>query len=470
MIYYEAVVVHAQQLTLPVGTRTGGPRSRLLYRLTESFGNLTDLSDRTASVIVSPHGSRVMVNGVSFLDDPVSVETNAVDQMARAGRDILYDIHLRVENNRELSRYDSRHRKDPKDFEADLRRLARAGADVYNSLFEHSLPWQTLPALVRHEAHARSRPATLCIAEPPDIRRSAGHVPWSLVYDLPVGTDPKAYRPCESVRRFGVGGGEEPIPPHCPISDHAGEEDVLCPFGFWGLSCFIEQPPSVDRDMRQTVTDSALPVSLLIATGDDLDKKITDQHLTNLRAALGNGIVHPQIRHAEDLAIALAREDMDVAYLYCHCGYQKLSQRADPSVSLWFGYQQVGPLDISKWTRSHRIWPKPHWPNRKPLVVINGCHTVDLTSSTLSDFVGTFVNRAGASGVVGTEVAIEQGLASFLMELFLVQIASGASAGEALRNARWKLLSRGNVMGLAYTPYCLSGLRVRPLSEQEMAA
>ena len=67
--------------------------------------------------------------------------------------------------------------------------------------------------------------------------------------------------------------------------------------------------------------------------------------------------------------------------------------------------------------------------------------------------------------MIGTEVALEQGLASYFMEHFLGRFVGGATVGHALRDARWHLLGRGNVMGLAYTPYCLSSLRIRANEE-----
>jgi len=463
-IYYQAVVVHAQRLFLPIGTRAlGGPRAQLLYRLTTSFANLGELADRTASILVSASGSRIMVNGVSFVDDPVSIRTEAVDQAARSARDILYDIHLRAAGGRVVSRYDAHHGKPQAAFEADLRLLARAGAEIYEALFPDSRTWRTLPGLLRHEAWARGRPAVLCIAEAGSTGRSDRHIPWSIVYDLPVGADPSTYKVCPSMRRFGPEGKDEAVPAHCPI-DHAEEDDVLCPFGFWGLACLIEQPPSANYDLTQVVTHASDPgpVSLLVVTDPDLDATITQKHVANLRSHLRGTIDYPAIANSHDLALALGPEEIDVAYLYCHCGYQKLSDRAAPSVFLRLGSQSIGPLDVSKWARSARLWPHPHWPNRKPLVVLNGCHTVEFTSATLSDFVSAFVNRAGAAGVVGTEVAVEQHLASFLMELFLTNLAAGTAAGDALRDARWRLVRRGNIMGLGYTPYCLSGLRLRP--------
>ena len=88
-----------------------------------------------------------------------------------------------------------------------------------------------------------------------------------------------------------------------------------------------------------------------------------------------------------------------------------------------------------------------------------------MTSSTLAPFADAFVGKAGASGMVGTEVALDQGVASLFMERFLTGFVAGASAGEALRAARWDLVRRGNVMGLAYTAYCLSNLRIRATEE-----
>jgi hypothetical protein len=95
-------------------------------------------------------------------------------------------------------------------------------------------------------------------------------------------------------------------------------------------------------------------------------------------------------------------------------------------------------------------------------VVINGCHTAELVSGSLTSFVDAFANRAAAAGLIGTEITIEQGIAGWAMELFLTELYRGKTVGEALRNARWTMFARGNLMGLAYTPYCLAGLTLRP--------
>ena len=91
--------------------------------------------------------------------------------------------------------------------------------------------------------------------------------------------------------------------------------------------------------------------------------------------------------------------------------------------------------------------------------------TAELTTAMLSNFVDAFANRAGAAGVIGTEVSVEQGMASWTAELLLQLLVGGANVGQALREIRWRMVHRGNLMGLAYTPYCVAGFRMRPATE-----
>ena len=67
----------------------------------------------------------------------------------------------------------------------------------------------------------------------------------------------------------------------------------------------------------------------------------------------------------------------------------------------------------------------------------------------------------GASGVISPEVAVPQDMAGWVTGMVLARLAAGFSAGEALRLTRWEMLSRGNVMGLAYTLHAGADLRLR---------
>lgn len=472
IIYYQVVAVHAQRLDLPAGGPAAeGPRATMLYRLTTSFSNLRPLADRSASILLAPGEgglSSVTVNGLRFAGGPVSVAARAADEAYHAARYSLYTRQVTPEPAPALL-YDAGFGKGARAFEADLRVLARVGAAVYQKVFGDTGVGNLLQALIRQEAGLRQRPPVLCVADAAGSHASDPGIPWSLLYDLPVGANPDDYTICESVAMFGPGGGlpggtergAAPVPMQCPVG-HTGQTDVVCPWGFWGLSSVLEQPPSITGDASAVVTSAAEPPAVLFAAGTGLDPDITTRHLTTLRTDLGDALQDVQIRSKDALATALDEERLDVAYLYCHCDYQYLTPESAPSQLLRFGDARIGPLDVTMWARAN--WSNPHWPTRKPLIVLNGCHTVEVSTATLSSFVEAFVQNAGASGVLGSEVAMEQGLASRVLETFLRWFAAGASVGEALREVRWDLFRRGNVMGLAYTAYCLSGLRLRPLA------
>jgi hypothetical protein len=467
IIYYQVVAVHAQRLVLPVGgPPTEGPHASLLYRLTASFSNLGSLSGRAASILLAPGDAgrcRVTVNGLGFGDSPYSVGASAADNAYRAARESMYYMQI-APGPPPASLYSATYGKSPAEFEADLKVLARVGAEVYGKVFGDVGIRNLLQALIRQQAGASQRPPILCVAEPASLHQDAAGIPWSLLYDLPIGASLDDYAICESVRVFGPQGDGGPVPPQCPVG-HSGQSDVVCPWGFWGLSSVLEQPPSFAGDATSVVTSGIESPAFLFAAGTGLDPAITARHLSALQADLGEALRSVEINSKDVLARALSEERLDVAYLYCHCGYQHLTPRSVPSQLLIFGDAKIGPLDVSMWASA--IWSNPHWPTRKPLIVLNGCHTVEASSATLSSFVDAFVRDAGAGGVLGSEVAMEQGLASLVLETFLRRFAAGATVGQALREVRWDLFRRGNVMGLAYTAYCLSGLRIRPTAAAE---
>ena len=97
----------------------------------------------------------------------------------------------------------------------------------------------------------------------------------------------------------------------------------------------------------------------------------------------------------------------------------------------------------------------------RPLVLLNGCHTAELTPQSPVHFVDTFA-AARAGGVVGTEITLDQSMAGEAAEVFLREVATGdrVGVGEAMRRMRLHFLQKGNVLGLAYTAYCSADLRL----------
>jgi hypothetical protein len=135
-----------------------------------------------------------------------------------------------------------------------------------------------------------------------------------------------------------------------------------------------------------------------------------------------------------------------LVYFYCHGG------RDRSRTFLGIGRQErLLAADLTAWELD--------WADLHPLVFINGCHTADLTPDDLLTFNRAFA-WAKAAGVIGTEIDVPEALARHFAKGFVPAFAGGTRVGEALRDQRLSLLERCNLLGLAYTAYCSSDLRL----------
>ncbi len=193
-----------------------------------------------------------------------------------------------------------------------------------------------------------------------------------------------------------------------------------------------------------------------MCTSADLESEYTALHLAKIKGDLRQfGVVPCDTKAA--LLQRLRTVDPGVIYFYCHGGYQPLpgSKTNIPFLGIGSG-ERLMPADVV--ATLNNAAAALYWELANPLVFINGCHTVEVTTDVLVNFVDTFAGFY-SSGVVGTEVAVHQSLANEFGAAFL-EYFSTETAGEALRHARNRLLCKGNLMGLAYSAYCLSALRI----------
>ncbi|WP_086667333.1 hypothetical protein [Lentzea kentuckyensis] len=363
VIYRGVVPVHVQRVVLPVGA--GESQVRLRFRLSRTFADLAPLSSRVASILVLGERALVAAGGVpSWVSLDLSCSVPAV-----SGLDPWYG-------------------KDFPGFCADLAAAAVRGAELCGRL----------GAAVRRGG----------------VITVAGHtrVPWALVYDLPFTEGP--YRLCASVARFGPFGAGGPVPAQCPEPDHSG--NVLCPFGFWGLSSVLEQPAG---PLAWQIAPGTRPVSVALAVDPDLDRTLTQRHVAELMSFLPPESISSAYVSPAGLARALTDERADVVHLVYDEGV-------------------LEAFEIEGW---------PH----RPLVV----------TSSPTGLVDALVNGAGAAGVICPEVAVDQGMAGWVSGMLLARLAEGMPAGEALRRTRWEMLGRGNVLGLAYALHAGADLRLR---------
>jgi hypothetical protein len=294
--------------------------------------------------------------------------------------------------------------------------------------------------------------------------------PWGLLYEYPLPGPLERWYWCDVLREWSKDGLRDgPIGSACPFKDqpwHA--EDVLCPYGFWGLKHVIEQPLAPAMHLggvapRNVVKKISVPREINLSIGWTRDRALDlshiDAHVQRLSRIRGMRLAEPPPNPADDCDTVRALLSVpNLVYFICHC-------EKDPAENQPYLY--VGPRDrnsirkiyvntITNWART----TLGEWTRLTPLVFINGCHTGDLEPGEVLNFISAF-GLAGAAGVIGTEVSVQLRVATEVAEwLFEKIVASeGGKVGQVMREIRWKLANKGNLLGLCYTAYGLADLR-----------
>lgn len=278
-------------------------------------------------------------------------------------------------------------------------------------------------------------------------------LPIAMIYDYDLDTqNPQALTICPQFEASLKSGGDLLSEPcfvgNCP--NRSDSYTVVCPSGFWGFRHDIGMPWSASGgpEMAKTIAYSGDPqVDIAYyqfpSLGDHLDKL----------AALG---FQAQRQEGRDPAIQMFKStEPQVVYFYCHG--VTIKQDAQTSIpALMIGSQGTpGFFDTSNF-RARRI----RWPQARPLVIINGCHTTDISPNQALSFVQTFIEYVEAAGVIGTQITIFEPLAQRFAETFLRAFRGGDPLGRAVRRARLQLLAECNPLGLVYQPFGYAGLKL----------
>jgi hypothetical protein len=355
-----------------------------------------------------------------------------------------------------------RRRQSPSELVKAMRELAPLGHKLYAALDPR------LQATVRDVARTMPE-AVLQVAL---AHGSTFTLPWSFVYDiyLPSDVPAKQLKVCRVLSEWDgnspmVAAGQRACP-HADDDSH--REAVLCPFGFWGYRYSIELLTSTDRPAREIrcETDSKVVMG---ETERGLRRGGLTGHAQALATILANATPTLSMTRTQTVAglRSLIEDDLPIIYLLCH------GKRAGTQTLLSIGKRQrISAQDLIGWMdvaarKGRRMWTDP-----RPLVFVNACGSAQITPEDLVDYLGAFVGKGQAAGLIGTEVKVEQGQAMQLAESFFARLFEhGASVEQALHHVRSEFLASGNLFGLVYTPYCLADLAVAiPLPAQEQVA
>lgn len=462
-IYYAKNLIQSQLLTADVvgahaagAGRTGeGYASTIDYTLSASLSKLDFLPERQLHILTNLNSDgthRIVVNGNQDNFISLNLGEGQIRATLDATREALRNIHFQTfpkpiggiaPDPQNLLDKNNGKKKD--DFVADMKRLAPLGWKLWTLFLQDKPSWREV----------LEKPATLQVSR---MVGSTFVVPWALVYDIPLQTNTD-YQVCpllndwdtlSNILAQGVRA--------CPHEAEHDKKNFLCPFGFWGFKHYIEQPASMPegRNLPTQIQVGNHPAQVVAAISLELQKKITDAHLLDMRTRLAqfNIITCDSL----DKIVTAMANPVEVVYFYCHGKHVPLAGTDQETPLLQVGTAETfEPSDISVWTMAD--WSPDHWKNVSPLVFINGCHTTELEPELLVNFVDAFV-AAYASGVIGTEITVDQSFASEAAVQFFSNLqAKEVGVGQALQQMRLHFVSKGNLLGLAYTPYCSVGLQ-----------
>lgn len=466
-IYFQKNLVQSMILSAGVDhkhSRRKGYHARIDYSLTSYLSDLSFLKQRELNILTNHNedtSHKLIIN--RELGEPISFNlTEGRMRIAiEAARQVLKDIGVH-EYGGQLgtqvqyeSRYDGTNAKSRDAFIADLRLLAPLGWNLWATLF------QTQPEardnLATRLKQASTRPATIQISR---IEGSSLIFPWSFIYDIPLEADPRKHVLCELLKTW-----DGDLPDRCPFEQQHKNKNVICPFGFWGFNHVIEQVPSMPpgRNLPMLIkrAKTHAKAQLVMGISLDLNRVVTDAHKKELQKLSAFELIPKDSR--DQVQVALSQDELEMIYFYCHGRREALAGSKAIIPYIQVGTKEgIAPSDITTWQMAD--WHKTHWCEISPLVFINGCHTAELTPDLLVDFVDSFIG-VHAAGVIGTEILLLQEIASEAAEQILVMMnkknaGEYLSVGEAIRKMRLHFLGKGNLLGLAYTPYCSADLRL----------
>jgi hypothetical protein len=373
--------------------------------------------------------------------------------------------------------------KNRNQFYWDLLLLAEVGRDLYLQAFGQGgqrSPDGTAYDWMREVRALRARSAIIQVARTATV--PAQYVfPWALFYDHPLPGPTRAkYQPCPVIAKEwspdGTRRGDpQPACPYAEAPDH--DSNIICPYGFWGLKHIIEQPLSAlypvngGWEFGHAATEIKAGPELDLAIGITRDTALSaatlDGHLARL-GRLQRVRLSPAQPSADFDAVRTMLQAPQVVYFLCHGEYDEQGR----------AFLGVGPRDgdsrhriyvttLHEWAAAVDGLDTAAWGRNRPLVFINGCETAKLRPGEVLSFV-TFFGGVRAGGVVGTEISVMLPVATEVAEMLVTRLTrtaapgspSGMSIGQAMREVRWELANKGNLLGLAYPPYGLADRHV----------
>lgn len=167
---------------------------------------------------------------------------------------------------------------------------------------------------------------------------------------------------------------------------------MICPYGFWGFAHVIEEPPSVELGDKGRARDQrrSAPRQRRGREESRSQHRADEQPSPGAEGCLATfDLVDCDSRDQVSAALSGAAA-VQLVYFYCH-GLRREAEGLEwPALGV--GHKEVIlPGDLGAWATG---WPEDHWATTSPLVVINGCHTVEVAPDSIANFVDALAGCA----------------------------------------------------------------------------
>jgi hypothetical protein len=430
-------------------------------------------------------GHRILVKNI---DDPapawVAYDPQAMDNLLGDARAELLNIYYQRNLNgspRSTKALDKKNGKTREQFRLDLYVLATLGSRLFNAVVTQATPGkagQRTISWVRGIRKQLYQKAIIQVARK-ESTPSQYVFPWALIYDYPLPGPSSELRYCKIIKEeWSENGIRKTLPAdQCPYQDDRDhQENVLCPYGFWGLKHILELPLSalckdpvnpgsyqlVEATKYFSLHQAHPEVALGVTEDRNLDISAIHDHVEKVATLIGSRLAPPN--PAKDRkSVREVVANAGIVYFLCHGKYDPgerspyLGLGPNTSDSSLFVY----PKNIQEWAWSTIAPNLEQWATSRPLVIINGCHTCQLKPGEILNFVNAFAT-AQASGVIGTEISMQLPVAIEVAERLISKIAKSppVGLGAAMREVRWEMANKGNLLGLAYTLHALADLQM----------
>jgi hypothetical protein len=458
-IYFNQCLVQSRLVSaqvFPVGEYSGEDPallSELDYNLSQSMaaGHLMGIQEHRLSLMINDNGNGT--HGFRFFGkdefkSDVSIDGQELQGLIDYARSVFRKTAWGDENEYSGQTYRYAGSPDLNRFKDDLCSLAVRGYRIYDQLINKLAGGQ---AQTRKLSELMSARGLVQIA----LKQSARFVlPAALIYDYPLdsGADSKDYKLCPEFSKALA--GQAPLDQcicfdgKCPSK---GDDITICPSGFWGFRQDLGMPLSLAEapDAPTEITVQGSP-NYVISVCLDPSFIMRAGHEARLKNLLTQ-VQWTRVDSRDTTFDAMKVAQPHLVYFYCHGG---LTSSKVPFI-------QIGSMSERGITRDNLRAKGVFWENPRPLVFINGCHTTALEPDSAFELVSGFVEVAGASGVIGTEITIFEPIATAFAESFLQYFSQGVGVGEAIRRSRLALLKQSNPLGLVYIPYTMAGLHIK---------